>query len=307
MRGSDAYEDEMRIFSRLSDRVQDSVLAGRASAVDDELQELAAFCRDTRALYVQAPPESTAARHITELADAARRVAQGGGGSPASDRRSSNSPPQRRRWIPFSSLRTRMVVAATGFALLAGFGGGAYAGVLPDPIQDRVADIARNVGLSLPAARNEPHRDGIDKAHDSVKVNRSEPAQRTRDTGVELDRGESAQSKPDEGVEGHRGESGQSSSDQGAQENGGEPEQSNSGEGVEGNRGESEQRGSGPTPQADSQEHAKDKSDGPAQTSDVGQGTQTNGSEPTQDEQGADGGQTGSDPEGQASTGIEGG
>ena len=168
-----------------------------------------------------------------------------------------------------------MAVAATGFALLAGFGGGAYAGVLPGPIQDRVSDIARNVGLSLPAARNEPHRGGIDKTLDGAKDSRPEPAQRAAETGAEH----------------NRGESGQSSSDQGAQENRREPEQS----------------GSDQTSQTDSQESTQDKSDGPAQTSDAGQGTQSNGSEPTQDERSAGGDQTGNDPEGQATTGIEGG
>ena len=291
MSGSDAYEDEMRIFSRLSDRVQDSILAGRTSAVDDELQELAAFCRDTRALFVQAPPESTAARHLTEIADAARRVAQGGGGSPASDRRSSNSPPQRRLWIPFSSPRTRVAVAATGFALLAGFGGGAYAGVLPGPIQDRVADIARNVGLSLPGTGSDTQRGGIVNTDDGAKVSRPEPAQRTADTGAEHNRSESGQSSPDEDVQGSRGEPERSNPDQGAEENRGEPEQS----------------GSDQTSQTKSQERTQDKSDGSAQTSDAGQGTQSNGSEPTQDEQSVDGDQTGNDPEGQATTGIEGG
>ena len=291
MSGSDAYEDEMRIFSRLSDRVQDSVLAGRTSSVGDELQELAAFCRDTRALLMQAPPESTAARHITEIAEAARRVAQGGGGSPASEGRSLDSPTQRRRWIPFSSLGTRVAVAATGLALLAALGGAAYAGVLPDPIQDRVADIARNVGLSLPATGNDTHRGGIVNTDDGAKVSRPEPAQRTADTGAEHNRSESGQNKPDEGVEGNRGESEQSNSDQGAQENRGEPEQS----------------GSDQTSQTKSQEQAKDRSDGPAQSSDTGQETQSNGSAPNQDEQSAGGDQTGNDPEGQATTGIEGG
>ena len=296
MSGSDAYEDEMRIFSRLSDRVQDSVLAGRTSSVGDELQELAAFCRDTRALLMQAPPESTAARHITEIAEAARRVAQGGGGSPASEGRSLDSPTQRRRWIPFSSLGTRVAVAATGLALLAAFGGAAYAGVLPDPIQDRVADIARNVGLSLPATGNDTHRGGIVNTDDPSKVSRPEPAQRTADTGAEHNRSEPEQSSPDDGVQGSRGEPERSNSDQGAQENRGEPEQS----------------GSDQTSQTKSQEQAKDRSDGPAQSSDAGQEAQSNGSAPTQDEQSAGGGQTGSDqtgsdPEGQATTGIEGG
>lgn len=143
MSGSDAYEDAMRILSSIGDRDQDRVLAGRAEAVGDDLRELAVFCQEARALFVIAPSEPVAARHLAEIAAAARNPVAA-------------APVRVRRRTPFASLGTRLALAGAGVALLAAFAGGALAGVLPGAIQDKVAGIARNVGLSLPGSTHAP-------------------------------------------------------------------------------------------------------------------------------------------------------
>jgi len=280
----DAYEDEMRIFAKLSDRDQNSVLAGRTSAVDDGLQEVAAFCRDTREVFMQPPAESTAAAHLVGIVAAARRVAQEGEGW------SSRSPARRTRWIPFSTLRSRVAVTATGLAILAGVGGGAYAGVLPDPIQDKVANIARNVGLSLPNPRRDSHRRGVVDTNRPTN-GRPEPAQQATHAGVPHDNSGSGRDGSGEAAQGDRGDSPQSNSGDGGRENSGAPEQS----------------GSGHAPAAQSDGSAQDGSSGQAPTSESGQDTPSGGGEPTAPDSSSSSDQTVTDPGSPPGTSTESG
>ena len=159
MRDDGAYQDDMGCLSKLTDPELDRLLRGAAPSDDCDVAEIAAFVRDMTALADVGPAEATAVRHLAAIS-AAARVAE-------SDSRAvmrpvtAVTPPARERppartWrsrmirVPLAPLPTRFATAATAAAVaLVAFGGAAYAGVLPDPVQGRVADLAGQVGVSL--------------------------------------------------------------------------------------------------------------------------------------------------------------
>jgi len=255
--GYGAHEDEMGYFSRLGDRELDSVLAGNAPAGTDDLQELAAFFRETRTFFAEAPTAATAAKHLAEIVDTARLVADDGE-RPIADR-----PARRRSRNPLSSLGTRVAAAAAGLALLAAFAGAAYAGVLPGPVQGTVADLARNVGITLPGNENDVDRGHVGNTDEGARNDRDEPAQGNQDQGAQDDRDEHepAQNNRDEGRVDNRDE------------------------GIVGHRDEG--------PEDDRDEPPQNNSDEPAQNNHVEQGTQSSGIHAGEGEEGAGGGQGG--------------
>jgi len=174
----------MSFFSKLSDRDVDAIVGGNAPAGHDELEELALFFREARNVLPEQPTAATAATHLAVVAEAARVA-----GSQTAGRRASVLPMQRRLRRRFA-LPVRLAAAAAALALVAAFGGAAYAGGLPDPVQGRVADLVSNVGISLPG-----HHDDVDQG-DVVKVdhgNQGTPAKTSPNNHV-LD----PQPKPDD-------------------------------------------------------------------------------------------------------------
>jgi len=160
MSDSDAYQEYMRRFSRLSDRELDSLLAGKAPSGNGDQAELAAFIRDLRASFQEKPAEATQARHLATIVEAAQLLAEGEDATATlvrpglpPDRERSPRPRSRRNLVKRSWLslpRAKLAAAAAlMLLLLAAFGGAAYAGQLPDPVQAKVADIADNVGVQL--------------------------------------------------------------------------------------------------------------------------------------------------------------
>ena len=140
MNGSGANEDDMRFLTRVSEQEVDDILAGHA--IGEESADVASFFREMRIGLDEAPTTSVESRHLGRIFEEARNV--------------QSSAPQRklaalrRTRRPSRWLATRTTAAAVGLAALAAFGGAAYAGSLPAPVQGKVADLARNVGLSLP-------------------------------------------------------------------------------------------------------------------------------------------------------------
>ena len=143
MTGFGADEDEMRFFTRLSEREIDSVLAGNDPSGDGELQAVAAFFRDARAVLEETSTPAAETAHLTAIFAAARESAAVS--VPALSR-----PAAARRGKRFSPLAARVSIAAAVVAALAALGGAASAGLLPAPVQRTVSDIARHVGISLP-------------------------------------------------------------------------------------------------------------------------------------------------------------
>jgi hypothetical protein len=138
----------MSSLSKLSDRDVDAIVGGNAPRGEDELEELALFFREARNVLAEPPMAATAAAHLAAITQTARVA-----GSQSAGRRAS-VPPKRRKLRPVA-LPVRLAAAATGLALVAAFGGAAYAGGLPDPVQGRVAELVSNVGISLPGNHND--------------------------------------------------------------------------------------------------------------------------------------------------------
>jgi hypothetical protein len=146
----------MRFFAHRSDRELDDVLAGNTPAADGELGELAGFVRALRTSLTEAPPPSLAAAHVAAIVAAARSV---------------EAPAVGRARRPFSSARFRVFAVAAGFALLAAFGGAAYAGALPHHVQGKVAGIAGTVGISLPGNNNDVNQGDAGNRNDGSNDN----------------------------------------------------------------------------------------------------------------------------------------
>jgi hypothetical protein len=146
--GYGAHQDDMSSLSKLSDRDADAIVGGNAPRGEDELKELALFFREARNVLAEPPTAATAATHLAAIVETARVA-----GSQSAGRRAS-VPPKRRKLRPVA-LPVRLAAAAAGLALVAAFGGAAYAGGLPDPVQGRVAELVGNVGISLPGNHND--------------------------------------------------------------------------------------------------------------------------------------------------------
>ena len=155
-----AYQG-MERFSKLSDSELGRLLGGEVPCENRDVAEVAAFFREMRDLAEVGPSQETARRHLAAMS-AARVANDVGATRPLVTLATPPAPgsPVRRTWRtrmtrnPFASLRMRFAaVAAAGLTLVA-FGGAAFAGVLPDPIQGAVADLAGEVGLSLPGSES---------------------------------------------------------------------------------------------------------------------------------------------------------
>jgi hypothetical protein len=72
----DAYQDEMRVLSRLSDSEIDRLIDGGGSNGDGATDELAAFVADLRAVCMSPPDASIAARHLAAIAEASDALAR---------------------------------------------------------------------------------------------------------------------------------------------------------------------------------------------------------------------------------------
>lgn len=234
MNGLGAHEDDMRFFARLSEREIDSVLAGKAPADDPDLQAVATFFRDVKVGLAETPAAPVEVAHLTRIFAAANESAVF-----LPEQRISAGVPARRR-NPFSSLAARVTIAAVGLAAIAAFGGAAYAGVLPGPVQSKVSDIARNVGISLARSENDPSRGGggdhgggtHDRNHQSGRSDGGVDGQGNSDQGP--------QSTGDGSVEGNSGDQGSPADENGSgQRSFGDGAQATGGEGArdQGDRG----------------------------------------------------------------------
>ena len=256
MSGFGADEDEMRLFAKLSERELDGVLAGHASR--DELEEVATFFRELRIDLEETLPAGVESRHLAAIFQEARHV------QPAVSELQTTPALHRRPTLrnPFRRLAARATIAAVGLAALAAFGGAAYAGALPKPVQAKVADIVRHVGISLPTSHHhsKPRGGGVQSGVQSTSTldqptgadmndgsssgNRSNGTQgneqrdQKQDTSRSNDRGaqQTDTSGQGEGRQGNDPSSGNRSNDRGAQQT----DTGGQGEGRQGNDGASQ-------------------------------------------------------------------
>ncbi len=237
-------------ISRLSDQELDRLLAGKTPPHDGDLEELAAFMRDVR-LLEEPPAAETASKHITAIVEAAQAEPQAERARPAQRRFRRNLMPS-----TFSQVRTKLVIVTAGAALLllATFGGAAYAGALPGPVQGVVAGAAGNVGISLPGEDDNNVDQGDVNNVDEGNVNNV---------------GEGTVNNADEGQQGNVQEGDQGNVVEGDQNNNVE-QQGNVQEGDQGNVQQGDQ-GSGDNAGKGDQGN---NDNGPAQSSGQGSGDQ---------------------------------
>jgi hypothetical protein len=206
-----AYEDEMGLFSRLSDRELDRLFAGKGPAEDRELEELAGFFRELPVVFQQAPDASTEARHLTAIMEAVRLL-PADEGTASLNAVEESKPGGRAAWLGRTSRAARFALA--GVLVLGLFCGAAYAGALPGPVQGAVADVARNIGVSLPGAHNDKDNGAQNNKHDGAQ-NNSTPDTRT-DTNEGAQNGQGTQSETNGGAQ-NGGNQGSQNRNQGAQ------------------------------------------------------------------------------------------
>ena len=151
MSGFDAFQEDMERISSLSDQEIERLLIANLQSGERDLEELSVFIQDVKTLLAEPPNEGTAAKHLAAMTDLAQRLAEGEtpavpvqAGSASARGRSGHT----RTWR--KPMRLKLLVAAVGLVLMAVFGGAAYAGVLPAPVQSSVADLAGKVGVILP-------------------------------------------------------------------------------------------------------------------------------------------------------------
>ncbi len=143
----------MKPFSRLNDSELDQLLTGRLTADGGELDDLAAFLRELTHTFRAVPDAATEARHVHAIMDAVRTAAPVEAAQ-ARETAARATPAWRRRQRTARRPLARRVALAAVLSLGL-FCGVAYAGALPRPVQGAVADVARNVGVSLPGAHND--------------------------------------------------------------------------------------------------------------------------------------------------------
>lgn len=161
MSDRDAYRDEMRILSGLSDRDVDCLLSGRPGE-ESESEELAVFLRDLRAVYTEAPSEAIEATHVAAIARAACALAPGREELTPAQRPSTQAPNQAKRRGTMTKKRLALLTAGLALAVPLSLAGLATAGVtLPDAARAPFDQL----GLELP---NQATADDVQAVIDSI-------------------------------------------------------------------------------------------------------------------------------------------
>jgi hypothetical protein len=209
-----------RFFAKASDREVDAVLAGRQTG--GELDDVATFFRELRENLVEVPSATLEATHLAAISEATRLAPP-----PATQQR-----PRNRRFA------ARTTIAAVGLAIMAAFGGAAYAGALPAGVQGKVADIAGNVGLSLPGRDHPKKHNNVEQPRTSTQPTVSDPGQSGGDQGGGNE-GDGAQTGSDQngGVNQNGGDSQNGGGDTGNQPGGDQGDGSAGDQGSSGGQG----------------------------------------------------------------------
>ena len=157
MSDRDAYESEMRRFSRMTDQELDLLFTGRTPGECSELDGLAATLHEVGLTY-RAPLDSdTQDRHLAAIHEASRLLAGTHTAAPTTAGNASEatiasvSARGRRRLVLHNPLTSMAAKIAAAFALaFVAFGGTAYAGVLPNDVQKVVSEVGDTVGVPIP-------------------------------------------------------------------------------------------------------------------------------------------------------------
>jgi hypothetical protein len=217
----DAYPDDMERISRLSDGEIDGILAGQAPSEDTDLEELAAFMLDVGWLFRESSTEETAARHLAAIAEAVRLLPEDAGG--VTPRRGSSSVRERSGHARFrlrsKPMRAKLLVATASLLLLLAFGGAAFAGALPGPVQGTVADVVGNVGVTLPGDGSDVDSDdeSVIEGDDSSDVDTDDQGDDDKGQPADDDQGDQGDDEQGDDDQGDQGDDEQGDDDQGDQ------------------------------------------------------------------------------------------
>jgi hypothetical protein len=142
----------------MDDRDIDRLLAGNAPQGDPDLAQLAQVLGAMGDAYPEPSTEALAASHLAAMMETAHLLAENGelatrpasqADGPAS--RASGLPKLRRLTLKDIWAKKGARVATITLAAVLALGGTAFAGVLPQPVQNIVSTAAGTVGISLPA------------------------------------------------------------------------------------------------------------------------------------------------------------
>lgn len=170
MRPSGGNGDEMDMFRRLGDREVEDLLSGIAPGEDGDLEDLVALIGELRAAGSLEPvSESLAERHVALAAEVARTFV----GTSQTVQQPHRPVPrlrERRRKLVLATLLSSLVgkIVVGSVAVAAATGGAAAAGVLPDPVQEVVADAASHIGIDLPSPAD-AHDGALDEAGETAR------------------------------------------------------------------------------------------------------------------------------------------
>jgi hypothetical protein len=246
----DAYEDEMGRFSRLNDRELDRLLAGQGPVEDGDFVELATFFRELNVVFQEAPDGPTEIQHLTAIMDAVLLL-PGADAPPVASTVERLFLRSRGAWSGRTSRAARVAFAVV--LALGAFCGVAYAGALPGPVQGAVADVARNVGVSLPGAHNNKDDRAQNDKHDITRSKAPVGTQTHTNTGAETN-GQGTQTNNHDAGAQQKDNHGAQNANSGAEHNGneggtngaaGNTGQNNPGEGSQGSVNTTPQAGQG--------------------------------------------------------------
>jgi hypothetical protein len=162
---SDVSPGEMKSFDDMSEQDVARLLSGSVPEGQAELDGVASFFAQAALTYPEPSTDAFESADVAAMLDTARaqasaRVANG----TAADRDAELAGAPWGTIVRGFFARTSARVAAVAVAVAIIFGGTAYAGILPAPLQTAVAGAARAVGISLPDPSTHP---GSGLAHPS--------------------------------------------------------------------------------------------------------------------------------------------
>ena len=166
------YQHEMGRFGNVSDGELERLLAGKVPHGDEELEALTSFVQDMKDTYQVSPDETSEARHLAAIVEAAHLlpdksepVARSASKADGPATQASGLPKKRRKLVS-ARLDSIVVRTVVGVAVFATAGSLAFAGTLPDPLQQAAVDVADTVGVTLP----DPDESSSDENEDAPLV-----------------------------------------------------------------------------------------------------------------------------------------
>lgn len=203
MASTDVTPYEMSEFPNISDADFEALRAGQVPSDDERLGEVAAFLRDFGEVHPEPSTESLEQAHIASMMATAHLMADNGDPAVMSASKAHgpgiqvSGLPKPRRETMYDRLKAAPIAVKIGTATTAfvlAFTGIAFAGALPAPVQDAVADALAVTGADLPGGSDEAAAEAAEAA--------AEAAEAAQDAIVDADAALDAEEETADAVEG---------------------------------------------------------------------------------------------------------